>query len=40
LVYTDLEQVPEKVKENYNKLFDKKWKVRDFSQFKSVEDVF
>jgi hypothetical protein len=24
LVYTDLEQVPEKVKENYNKLFDKK----------------
>jgi len=40
LVYTDLEQAPEKVKENYNKLFDEKWKVKDFSQFKSVEDVF
>ena len=40
LVYTDLEQAPEKVKENYNKLFDKKWKVRDFSQFKSVKDAF
>ena len=40
LVEVDYDEVPENVKKSFDELFDKEGNVKDFSRFKSIEDVF